>query len=612
MIVRFLALLLMATVARADINDTVLGRLADSLGPGEYAEMPANASLSALPMTYSLLYYADGAVWDPRTQRIQIVAGPGTCCANPAIYQRIVYDTATDAWSMEQMPLQGAHHAYDGNALDPVTGTHYFHFQVGPVYANNGSGWIALPALPWSPTSPVTGASLSWFPDAYGGQGALVYAAPAGRVAVYHGGAWTIIPVPSWGSAKIATEYNAVNHAVWIGAGTQSWKLSADLTMTRLTDAPVPLGINNAVLATDPSAGKHLIVQLYDGSTAVRRWWEFDLASDTWTRIANYDASLMMRVTRSHFQVNIPELSAIVFFSHYWSERRVWVLKYSAAAAPPPPPPPPPTGPTCIPQEYNTVPALDFCPLTSRSVCDEPGVVVCDQFDAERVGTLTPGDSRPRVEAGELVLTLPSGSGANAGGSYRVSFPPVGEGGFLAFAYRIRADAAALALPGRKEFILWRGSSSCTDLELAQTHLYTSPVVRPYTHCGARNFALPLGQYDYQIHYPDFNCTYHGMRTSLDGCAVSKADRWERYYVEVAVGKYGTPTSRVTMWQRVARGQWMRYVAHPSFVFHGSGGFDHFMLTAYMTGKKREPHPPGEVRYDWLIVSTRPLDRALL
>ena len=32
---------------------------------------------------------------------------------------------------------------------------------------------------------------------------------------------------------------------------------------------------------------------------------------------------------------------------------------------PPPPPPPPPPGPSCIPQIYNTVPAITFCPVSA-------------------------------------------------------------------------------------------------------------------------------------------------------------------------------------------------------------------------------------------------------
>ena len=105
-----------------------------------------------------------------------------------------------------------------------------------------------------------------------------------------------------------------------------------------------------------------------------------------------------------------------------------------------------------------------------------------------------------RIADGNLVLTIPQYSRANAGGEYRVDFPAVGQGHFLAFSYRVKADAPAIALPGRKEFILWRGSSSCTDLELAQTHYYSTPMVSPYTNCGAKSFVKDLGNGAAAVH----------------------------------------------------------------------------------------------------------------
>ena len=238
-----------------------------------------------------------------------------------------------------------------------------------------------------------------------------------------------------------------------------------------------------------------------------------------------------------------------------------------------------------------------------------PGVFVCDTFSSQASldGVMTAGASMPRLDKGNLVFSIPSNSGANAGGEYRVTFPPLGEGKFLAFSYRVKADAAAVALPGRKEFILWRGASSCTDLELSQTHLYSSPIVAPYTECGARSFVTSLGQYDYQLQAPDYNCTYQGIKSGFDGCAITHADQWENYYIELTIGSFGAPNSHVVMWHKTDGGTWKRYVDRSDFTFNGTGGFGQFMLTVYMTGKNPAvAHPPGEVRYDYLLMSTRP------
>ncbi|MCC6710495.1 MAG: hypothetical protein IT492_23285 [Gammaproteobacteria bacterium] len=244
------------------------------------------------------------------------------------------------------------------------------------------------------------------------------------------------------------------------------------------------------------------------------------------------------------------------------------------------------------------------------NVCRQPGVFVCDNFGdpATLDGVMSGGDTMPRIENGELKFSIPSGSSANAGGEYRVTFPAIGEGQFLAFSYRVKADTAAMALSGRKEFILWRGASSCTDLELSQTHYYNTPLVLPYTACGAGNFYLPLGQFDYQLQFPDYNCTYHGIRSGFDGCAITHANEWENYYIEVQIGTYGAPNSRVVMWHKTDGGAWKRYVERNDFKFSGSGGFNQFMLTVYMTGKDPSiAHAPAEVVYDHLIMSTQPL-----
>lgn len=271
-----------------------------------------------------------------------------------------------------------------------------------------------------------------------------------------------------------------------------------------------------------------------------------------------------------------------------------------------PPPPPPPTGPTCIPQEYNVSPPLQFCAVEAAKpmdACDQPGVFVCERFTAGlKSGTAVKGTATPTVADGVLNMTIPALSGADPAGHVRWSFPAIGEGQTIAFSYRIRADKAAIAdnIVGRKEFILWRGASSCTDLEFSMTHAANRLV--PYTNCGARNFYRQISAYDYRLQYPDFECRYH----DLSDCAVSVPDQWQTYYFEIKVGHYGKPDSRFVMWQRTD-GVWKRFVERPDYVLEGSGGFNNFMLTAYQTGRTAKERPAGLVQFDDLIVSTQSL-----
>jgi chitodextrinase len=267
-----------------------------------------------------------------------------------------------------------------------------------------------------------------------------------------------------------------------------------------------------------------------------------------------------------------------------------------------------------IPPVTTNIPPAVVNSANWNTLCNQNGIFVCDNFSDRYTGTIYPGFSKAYIENGTIVFTIPSNSNANAGGEYRQNFSAIGEGEFVAFSYRIKADAAALNIdsPGRKEFILWRGASSCTDLQLVQTHNGSKPVLVPYTDCGARGFTtkIPNSGGNIQWHYPDFDCKYHAAKKGdYTNCAISHPDQWENFYVEVKIGNYRQPNSSVTMWYRPDNGDWKRYIATSTYAFNGTGGFEHFMLTVYMTGKDTSiGHPEGKVYYDQLIMSTKPFN----
>ena len=61
------------------------------------------------------------------------------------------------------------------------------------------------------------------------------------------------------------------------------------------------------------------------------------------------------------------------------------------------------------------------------------------------------------------------------------------------------------------------------------------------------------------------------------------------------------------MWHKTEGGTWKRYVERNDFKFNGTGGFNQFMLTVYMTNKDPTiAHMQAEVVYDHLIMSTQP------
>lgn len=268
-----------------------------------------------------------------------------------------------------------------------------------------------------------------------------------------------------------------------------------------------------------------------------------------------------------------------------------------------------------MPSVASVIPKQTVSATNWKTLCEQSGIFVCDNFSDRKTGTIYPGFSTPYFKDGNLVFTIPSNSSANAGGEYRHNFPAVSEGEFIAFSYRIKADQNTFVpqIESRKEYIMWRGSSSCTDLQLVQVHYYASPLVVPYSNCGDKHFSYQLPDGDFQLQYPDFDCRYRTLSQQGDysKCAVSHPNQWENYYVEIQIGNFNKENSRVTMWYKPDGGSWKRYIDTSTFSFFGEPGegFEHFMLTVYMTGKDTSiAHPEGKVYYDHLIMSTKPFN----
>lgn len=306
-------------------GDTVLSSAIAGLQPRSWAELPASESVAGLDMAYSLLYWNDSAVWDPDARQVHWIGGPGTCCADPATFQRMTYDVATDTWSMEATPFTGSGHAYDGNAFDPTIGTHYFALFSDPIVKTfDGSTWGELPELPWS-TEPAVG--MTWFAD----RGELVFVDGFGELAHFDGSSWVEIAgaeAAPWGSYNLFAEYNPVHGTVWLGAGNDgdrvSYVLDADLQLTRSVDAPVSLNNGPSIKAVDPVSGNHLIhYEGEDGSS----WWEYDPVADVFTEIVDMQNAPDFGES-SEFHVPIAECGVIFVFAHYYDERRTFVYRH--------------------------------------------------------------------------------------------------------------------------------------------------------------------------------------------------------------------------------------------------------------------------------------------
>jgi len=271
----------------------------------------------------------------PRFQTIWLGGGGRpSCCANPAIFKKVTYDDATDTWSVAATSYMGSGHSYDGNALDPVTGYHYFgKFEDNYVKRWNGLTWGMLPALPFSGgTTP----SLAWFPDINNGAGGLVYLGSDGNLAWYNGTSWTRITGAMLSSYNGFAEYSPAHKVVWLGGGNGtdrvSYKLSAGLVLTKLKDAPFSISNSCALHSCDPVSGKYIVT-----NQANETWWEFDISTDTWTQLTSLTSKPSFGTAcdgngNNQFQVPISDYGVIMYFSDA-NARNVYLYRHTLGSA---------------------------------------------------------------------------------------------------------------------------------------------------------------------------------------------------------------------------------------------------------------------------------------
>ncbi|MGE0439674.1 MAG: hypothetical protein AB7S39_04225 [Gemmatimonadales bacterium] len=272
-------------------------------------------------------------------------------------------------------------------------------------------------------------------------------------------------------------------------------------------------------------------------------------------------------------------------------------------------------------------------------LCAQPGVVVCQGFDTEAEATasgqLVAGAAgAPRIDdavflegGGALRIDVAGRTPANAGGDWRITFPAIGVGKSLYLHYAIRYDqdyvdvnSRLLTGTGAKQFILWNGSSSCASMEISHSTLYGRGYPWLYTACGGGGFDIPLPGGDYLIMQGSgagagYNCHYHRANDAGLGCPAYQADVWWRFYLKVEIDQLGgSPCAGnvVESWWKKGDGDWVQAVNHPDaclrFNRDANDGFNHLMLTAYMTAKPATvDHPTMSVWYDDLVLSTEPL-----
>jgi hypothetical protein len=314
---------------------TELETLAAAMKPGAWAELKTKGYTADLlkVQNHHILEYTGAAAWDPTSRQVLFV-GQGHYSA----LKFISYDATANAWKLRQTPpwWKGdaqtgkgpIGHAYYNNAIDPGRGVFYLHQSATRLvhrYDVAKEEWKTLPEIAGATTG--HGTAIAYFPERKGLVRVL-----GGTVHFFseEKNEWTRLAdkLPTGPYHNVA-QYSAVHKVVLFGGGNNSkelFRFDAEGKITQLKPAPVEIGINTAVVTSDPVSGDFLVLYKDD------KFYSLDPVKDVWKELRT--ERMPFRMKGSSFDVVATPVSNYGVTLFFTAERRglkVYVYKHSAS-----------------------------------------------------------------------------------------------------------------------------------------------------------------------------------------------------------------------------------------------------------------------------------------
>ena len=342
-------------------TETALGQLAAFMAPGTWAELP---TLNMVPTLFadglggSILDYAEDGAWDPVTQQFLFIGCDHPKDANGDLARFVAYSAATNAWRILPTPYwipNSIMHGYDHNAIDPVDGVFYHReYSQRSVYRYDiaAGTWSQLPTVPTDVMGyAVCCMGLEYFPELEG----LILASSTStgvpdEAYLYSDitGQWSRIAEGSpIGTYNHFVEYNPVHRVVLFGGGTddnrQLYSISATGVVTPHPDAPLPLGVQSAIVTVDPVGGDFLVL----GKNG--EFYSYDVLTDTWTALPGsvpiFSPVRGTELVWHTLATPVSTYGVVMFVKFYFEEptSQAWVYLYKHTAVPDTTPPTDPT-----------------------------------------------------------------------------------------------------------------------------------------------------------------------------------------------------------------------------------------------------------------------------
>lgn len=320
-------------------QESHLAAIAAGMKPGSWAELKTVGYTAELlkAQNHHILQYAGAAAWDPASRQVLFV-GQGHYSA----LKFIGYSERTNAWTLRATPAWWTGdpktgkgpigHAYYNNTIDAARGFLYLH-QSGTRFVHRfdiaRDEWITLPEIKDAAVG--HGTALAHFPE----RGGLLRVL-GGTVHFFDESkkAWgRLSDKTPMGPYHNVAVYSPAQKLVLFGGGNGSkdlYRMDTKGVVTKLNPAPVEIGINTAVVTTDPVSGDFLILHKDD------KFFSFDAIRDTWRELPV--EGMPFRMQGSPFDVIATPVSThgvTFFFTAARKGLKVCIYKHAAGKVEP-------------------------------------------------------------------------------------------------------------------------------------------------------------------------------------------------------------------------------------------------------------------------------------
>ena len=313
---------------------TEMGKQAAAMKPGTWAELKTKGYTADLlkVQNHHILEYTGAATWNPGTRQVLFV-GQGHYSA----LKFIDYSADTNAWKLRPTPpwWKGdpktgkgpIGHAYYNNTIDPIRGILYLH-QSGTRLVHRydvaKDEWTTLPEIQGAPTG--HGTALAYFPEMKGLVRVL-----GGSLYFFNEEKkeWARLKDKlAMGPYHNVAQYSSVHKIVLFGGGNKStaiYRMDSAGKISEGKAAPFEVGVNTAVLTTDPVSGDFLVLNRDD------KFYSYSPATDTWKDLGTTGVPFTMKGNGYDVVATpVPTYGVTLFFTAPQKGLKVCLYRHSA------------------------------------------------------------------------------------------------------------------------------------------------------------------------------------------------------------------------------------------------------------------------------------------